>query len=134
MNLAVPRLATVSGDDNMIKIWEIVAEKASEITSVKAINKEGNFLTDVAWSRCLGSPDDVLASSSEQEGVSIWKIEFQPDQRSMLKRIEEIEKNTAVWRVNWSETGLLALNCQEDEVKVYKEDCSGNWKLVQPHI
>lgn len=87
MNIAVPRFATVSSDDNHLREWSIEGDVISEIASAKAAS-EGDFVSDVAWNRALGSISDVIATSTELTGVELWQLNSQePGQPVNLKSL-----------------------------------------------
>jgi len=86
LNIAVLRFATVSSDDNHLRVWSIKGEVISELASAKAAGDD-DFVSDVAWDRSLGTESDVIAISTELTGVEVFKLNDGPDQRPVLRSL-----------------------------------------------
>ena len=58
----------MSQDDNKLKIWRVEGPDFKLISQHDA----GKFVTDVAWCRSIGIQQDLIATSAENNQVTIW--------------------------------------------------------------
>ena len=126
--LPVLRFVALSQGDQGFSYWSL-DPSYKDFVKQEQINVEeakSSWVTDVSWDHSIGVNVDTLAVSTQNNLVIIYK---QDSQGKWLKQKQVIETGAPAWKLNWSQTGgLLAVNCGEDQVKVYKEDVSGTWK------
>ena len=69
------RLATVSGDDNELRIWNYKNESLEFVRSHKVAMRDNSrsWVTDVSWSQSLGIHEDMIAVSTESGEVQIFR-------------------------------------------------------------
>lgn len=99
----------------------------------KIENAHQNWIRDISWSSNKFLGYNLLATSSEDNLVKIWKIYF--GDNSEFKYEEEIiELESPGWKVMWNPNGnLLSVGYTGREgncFKVFNEDQNGKWICV----
>lgn len=97
MKLMPMRFASISPDDNQLKIWEYYKESLNEKHKLPA-GDFGRWVTDVAWCQILGVTSNVIATSADDGSVTIWKEAV--DMNSWTPK--RFEVGSPAWRISWS--------------------------------
>ncbi|KAL6064696.1 Nucleoporin SEH1 [Balamuthia mandrillaris] len=126
-----PSMVVGSGDPD-IKVWDF-NEAQGRWKVAYTLSGHTDEVHAVAWAPNLGRTFNLIASSSKDKTIRIWKLPTthsttltQPIEAAVLKY-----HNDAVWRVEWNITGtILASSGDDGTVCLWKADFKGQWLLL----
>lgn len=115
--------AKVWGYNSTYNRWQILAELSG--------HQQG--IHDVAWANNMGRSYHLIATTSRDRTLRIWKLtlresQFQYDVKQMAMLHHD---NAEVWKVEWNVTGTMLSSSGDDGiVRLWKSDFDGNWICV----
>ena len=68
------RFVSASPDDNVVKVWELTRDNFEVVHVLQKI-KDGTFVSDVAWSQCIGIGVNRIAVSEQNGTVTVWTLD-----------------------------------------------------------
>lgn len=135
-NAPVPigsKVIATGGCDNSVKLWKVSEDEDTAGKWILQDTLEGHtdWVRDVCWRPNLGQVGHLLASSSQDNTVRLWRCDKETSKWSS-KLLKPDPFPDTLWRVSFSEYGhLLAVSCGDNTVTLWRE-CpeNGIWELV----
>lgn len=113
------------GCDNTIKIW--TENEVGRWIEKTTLEGHTDWVRDVAWAPCIGSPQTYIASCSQDRKVIVWSsddtVNWQPN---VIHIFDDV-----IWNVSWSLTGnVLAVSGADNKVSLWKEGMEHKWVCI----
>ncbi|MCQ2817344.1 MAG: hypothetical protein MJ252_08780, partial [archaeon] len=133
LTIAVGCKTEKEGKNEYIKLYSF-DEKKKDFVSIGGINEYHTLsVTDVEFSDQLGRDYLLLASTSVDKSLNIWKIKLDykiellfADIKMSYQNIFHYQYNKPLWRVSWNSLGIYLAASSEDRVPIIFRKLAGD--------